>query len=411
MVCFHLLTAFDMKNELSRFETWMRKCSACGACVDSCPSYLQKNGFSPRGRLILVRGMAEGEMEPGEAASAIATCLQCGRCDRVCPSHIPLNAIFFAARRVLKKYLPVSASRRMLARVQLSKPKTIDFIQPLASIVHRAIGRGNGTRCKLPWQPFFAPSTDIMGGKRVLLYPGCLSRRFFPDLARACFDALQKHGFRATIITELPCCGRPQAMQGGNIAWSVKQSIAIMEEQKCELIASPCPGCVRTMKEIWPGLPDLSPEERKVAKRLAERIVEISSLLAATMQDSFGLASGQIAELYWHKPCLLESSTQVERLIGARSNLRIQGPAGGKPACCGESLNCLGVSGSSKKTEDRLSASSRELAINIVREAHSRGIRDIVTACPGCMLALKNAPGAHNISVRHCVEVYLYGRA
>jgi len=63
---------------------FLTECTKCGKCKEICPSYelFLNESFSPRGRLRLVRALAENEVMPGNALKQrIFSCLLCGACE------------------------------------------------------------------------------------------------------------------------------------------------------------------------------------------------------------------------------------------------------------------------------------------------------------------------------------------
>src|SRR5262245_58637540 len=73
----------------------------CGLCLPTCPTYdatkLERN--SPRGRISLMRAIADGELEPTRAfADEIYFCLGCLACMTACPAGVNYAELFEHAR-------------------------------------------------------------------------------------------------------------------------------------------------------------------------------------------------------------------------------------------------------------------------------------------------------------------------
>ena len=83
-------------------------CVHCGLCLESCPTY-RETGLeisSPRGRIYLLRGIAEGRAEPGELLAREAfLCLACRACETACPSGVEFGALIELARAEVPIYL------------------------------------------------------------------------------------------------------------------------------------------------------------------------------------------------------------------------------------------------------------------------------------------------------------------
>src|SRR5258708_17377872 len=66
-------------------------CVHCGLCLESCPTYLLTRAEmdSPRGRIYLMKSLAEGRMELDEdVVRHIDSCLGCRGCETACPSGV-----------------------------------------------------------------------------------------------------------------------------------------------------------------------------------------------------------------------------------------------------------------------------------------------------------------------------------
>jgi glycolate oxidase iron-sulfur subunit len=66
-------------------------CVHCGICLSVCPTYdlLGTEGDSPRGRIYLMRALAEGRIELDEdVVGHLDSCLGCRACETACPSAV-----------------------------------------------------------------------------------------------------------------------------------------------------------------------------------------------------------------------------------------------------------------------------------------------------------------------------------
>ena len=66
-------------------------CVHCGLCLESCPTYLLTRAEmdSPRGRIYLMKSLAEGRMTlDDDVVRHIDSCLGCRGCETACPSGV-----------------------------------------------------------------------------------------------------------------------------------------------------------------------------------------------------------------------------------------------------------------------------------------------------------------------------------
>src|SRR5215470_13682187 len=79
----------------------LNTCMHCGLCLTACPTYreLKIEPDSPRGRLYLMRGLAEGRITPGDdLVLHLDRCLGCRACETVCPAGVPYGRLLEETR-------------------------------------------------------------------------------------------------------------------------------------------------------------------------------------------------------------------------------------------------------------------------------------------------------------------------
>jgi glycolate oxidase iron-sulfur subunit len=87
----------------------VERCLYCGFCEPLCPTlhHGPHRGYGPRGRVAVIRMLAEAKLEPTPAAlEAIYTCLLCRRCEAACPPGISIPDIVRKTRSLLNAGTP-----------------------------------------------------------------------------------------------------------------------------------------------------------------------------------------------------------------------------------------------------------------------------------------------------------------
>src|SRR5512144_1344851 len=89
----------------------VNQCVHCGLCLAYCPTFseLGTEMDSPRGRIFLIKSLAEGRIAMGDAtARHLDLCLGCRACETVCPSGVPYGQLIETARAEIERQRPGS---------------------------------------------------------------------------------------------------------------------------------------------------------------------------------------------------------------------------------------------------------------------------------------------------------------
>jgi coenzyme F420-reducing hydrogenase delta subunit/formate hydrogenlyase subunit 6/NADH:ubiquinone oxidoreductase subunit I len=84
-----------------KYQQELNKCIRCGYCYELCPLFKSHNWESdtPRGKLILIYGMINGEIKPTqEIVDKIFQCFYCKSCSDNCSAGVPVTEILSDAR-------------------------------------------------------------------------------------------------------------------------------------------------------------------------------------------------------------------------------------------------------------------------------------------------------------------------
>src|SRR5262249_28578004 len=120
-----ILSTSQLTTLLGAEEDKLLACIHCGLCLEACPTYVitGNENDGPRGRLYLMRAVAEGRLE--ERSSAVQThidrCLGCRACEQVCPAGVEYGQLLEASRAVLLERQPKSDFANRMLRVLLRK--------------------------------------------------------------------------------------------------------------------------------------------------------------------------------------------------------------------------------------------------------------------------------------------------
>ena len=95
----------------------------CGLCLAYCPTFseLGTEMDSPRGRIFLIKSLAEGRIGLTDSTvQHLDLCLGCRACETVCPSGVPYGQLIEAARAEIERQRPGGWARRLFRWINFS---------------------------------------------------------------------------------------------------------------------------------------------------------------------------------------------------------------------------------------------------------------------------------------------------
>ena len=289
----HRLPLADLGPRAETMANAVEACVHCGFCLPTCPTYntLGEEMDSPRGRIVLMKGMLEGELDLAEGLPFIDRCLGCVACETACPSGVEYGALLtsFRAHVEPQRRRPVGARwlRQQLLGT-LARPVRMRRLARLASwgrvfapllpkLLREALGL---LPRRLPRGESLPTSTTALGERRarVALLPSCAQQVLAPGVDRAALSVLRRNGVEVVIPPGVACCGA-LALHAGEEGMARDLSRRNLDAfpHDVDAILTTAAGCGSGLRDaplLWAGEP-----EEEAARRLAGRVEDVSTYL------------------------------------------------------------------------------------------------------------------------------------
>lgn len=400
-------------------------CVHCGFCLPSCPTYnrLGDEADSPRGRLHLMRAVAEGRLEADSEAFQVHMdrCLGCRACESVCPSGVEYGLLLELARERAVQARPASLPTRALPAVFGSA--LLSSVGLRGGRVLRSSGLPRLLARRLPKWGFLgsvklalamlaasAPSKRLAqamrratvrdpapGGRPDPVHPpdpgsrsaaerptagvlqGCVQAGLFSRVNEATSRVLEANGTRSVRVEGQGCCGALHAHSGDleGARRLARVNIAAFEESGVERIVVNAAGCGAAMKE-YGHLLEQDPDWSARARAFAARVRDVSEALAERPIRTGGALPLRVT---WDAPCHLLHAQRVAEppLLVLRSipGLELL-PLRASDECCGGA-------GIYALTHGELGARIGGDKVAAVLES---GAEVVATGNPGCMMQI-----------------------
>ncbi len=323
------------------------QCVKCGMCLPHCPTYRATldEAESPRGRLALMQGMANGMLVPDARAEAhLDGCLTCRACEVVCPALVPYGRLIDSAREQLAERRPARTRTARLMAAVLTQPRVRTLavlplwlyqrlgLQWLVRTL-RLLGRGRLARLeslmpRLHW-PRAPAVTAHDAPADVLLFTNCTSPLAEPAALQAAVAVLEALGCRVAVPAGQGCCGAMHQHAG------LPAPARDCAQRNLEAFAGSAPvagiasGCTAQLLEYGLLLGD-------AGKAFAGRVRDLGSFIAAHPRFAELRFAPLPARVLLHTPCTLRNVVKApdatRRLLERVPGLEVEAL---DSACCG----------------------------------------------------------------------------
>jgi glycolate oxidase iron-sulfur subunit len=400
-------------------------CVHCGLCTSACPTYVETGdeNESPRGRIYLMRGVADGKLELNDRVRGhLELCLDCRACETACPSGVQygkliepfriamdsveaggtggdwfrryiLFGLFPYAGMLRRALIPARIAQRtgLLKLLQVTRltyllptplRKMVDMLPPPQ--------RNEGPL------PEFLPA---IGRRRatVALFTGCIGDAMFRHVNWATARVLQQNGCDVHVPQTQVCCGAIHFHAGSSEPAQrfADENLSAFPLDRFDAIINNIAGCGSMLKDYGHHWHDSRQVERT---EWAAKVKDVNEFL-----DQLGPVkpTGEIRALAtYHDACHL---LHAQKIHAAPRKLLALVP-GLDVVDLPESEICCGAAGTYNLTQPEMSArlSQRKLAnINNTRA------RVAITSNAGCALqiAREARDQGEQLAVVHPMEI------
>lgn len=357
----------------------LQQCIHCGLCLPTCPTYhaTKRETSSPRGRIALMRAVANGELPAAsrQFRDEMYFCLGCLACETACPAGVNYSAMLEHARAGIGRHRVLSWLFSKPARLR-AFAKLLRFEIPFAPELYRMRPR---PQRKFSFDLIREVERPAKVKCRVGLLTGCVQDVAYSDVNRDTVDVLLANGCEVVTPRSQVCCGSILAHNGESAAHLLAQNEIAFRD--VDVIVANSAGCGAFMKHHH------------------QNVEDVCEFLAR-----IGIAPpGRLnARVTYHDPCHLVHGQKISRqpreLLRAICDL-VELP---------EATWCCGSAGIYNITQPEMSLALLERKM---RNIAATGAQIVATGNPGCIGQLRYGAKKFGVPVEVAHPVTLLARA
>ncbi|MGE4274845.1 MAG: (Fe-S)-binding protein [Candidatus Methanomethylophilaceae archaeon] len=358
---------------MPRIQKEMLACLQCGYCIEVCETHNQTpwESVTPRGKIYYLTQVEKKnpvdrllgrkvELSP-EFVNAMFSCTGCGSCEAVCHGNIELVEFWEKVREWLVEegVAPLPAHAKLAERI--------------------ATGRnpyGEDPNDRDAWWP---EGVERVEYPDTIFFAGCTGSYRMQDIAKAGVEVLNRAGVKMNCLgADEWCCTSP-ALRTGQTKMTKEAATSVVDKADAmgaKNMVMTCAGCFKTVSTDFGNHYARATQDVMHFTEYAEKLINEKKLV---LKNEFN------AKVTYHDPCHLGRHAGV---FDAPRNIlgKIKGLEFVEMERNRKNSRCCGAGGGYK-------SAFNDLAVNVaaerVRDAEDVGAEIIVTACPFCVLNLK----------------------
>ena len=378
------------------------KCVHCGFCTATCPTYqlLGDELDGPRGRIYLIKQIAEGQAPTEKTRLHLDRCLTCRNCESTCPSGVQYGNLVDIGRKWAEDNTSARPIGERLTRWALkeglTKPALFNSAMTLGRLVRPLMP--SGIQRKIPLiknkaldpqiNPYARPKAHH--ARKMLILEGCVQPGMLPNINSATARVLDALKIQLLSAPSATCCGALRYHLNDQVGGldNAKQNIDAwwpMVESGIEAIIMTASGCGVMVKDYGHLLAN-DPAYAAKAKKISEITKDISEVMASLQNELVALiGSDQKSGVVYHPPCTLQHGQQIRGKVES-----LLGSLGIGVRLCNDSHLCCGSAGTYSVTQPELSEQLRNNKLkNLKLACEESGADVIVSGNIGCITHLQ----------------------
>ena len=415
----------------------LQHCMHCGLCLPTCPTYVEtlQERASPRGRIAMMRAIADGRMEVTRAfAEEMYFCLGCLACQSACPAGVDYVSLFEHARAEVERVGRLNtAKRRAIRQVIINRIFTSSrWLRVLGTLLYlyqrsgfQILLRRSGLLRLLPatlrelepltpkasagstrarYRRELAERNPAQPRLRVGLLTGCVQDLAFADINADTVTVLQENGCHVVIPADQECCGSLHAHNGEveSARRLARVNIDAFRPEELDAIVVNAGGCVSHMSHYDRLLAD-DPDYAEPARIWSAKVRDIHQLLVQmglkaptappVLPENEGLPSDSLIRVTYHDSCHLLHGQQVmtepRQILASIPGIElVELP---------EADWCCGSAGIYNITQPEMSMKLLDRKMAHIRDTEAQLV---ATANPGCHIQLEHGCRREELTMR-----------
>ena len=414
----------------------VQQCMHCGLCLPTCPTYdatkIERN--SPRGRIALMRAVADGRLEATRAfADEMYFCLGCLACMTACPAGVNYAELFEHARAEAEQSGVLDSPQRSLLRsftlrwlfMDQTRLQLVGRIMRLyQSLGLQTLVRRSGILRLFPARlreleamtppvqdcfsdELIAPVTRAVGAQRhrVALLTGCAQDLIFSDVNLDTAEVLARNGCEVITPPQQSCCGSLHAHNG---EWELAQELARRQidqipPERFDAIITNAAGCGSHLKHYAKLLAG-DPAYAERAALWDEKVKDVHEWLGEIGINPPASQNPPAQRVTYHEACHLCHGQKItaapRQVLRAIPNLELVELA--------ESTWCCGSAGIYNLIQPEMATELLERKLGHIKRTRAN---IVATGNPGCLLQLINGAKKEHLPLRVVHPITLLAEA